>query len=171
MSNVQHPKHYNSDPSGIECIEIVRHRNFNIGSAIKYLWRAGLKDDSSMTIRQKTIEDLEKSKWCIDDEIQRLKNLSADEASFVPEVGDILVVDKYDLMIMIYKGLDDNKRPTDYATYNVDSGDLIISDTPWGNELSDFRQATEEEKNMLLSKLKSFGKIWNSNKKQLEDTK
>lgn len=44
---VNHPKHYTSDPSGIECIEITRHRNFNIGNAIKYLWRAGLKDGNS----------------------------------------------------------------------------------------------------------------------------
>ena len=34
---VNHPKHYTSDPSGIECIDVTRHRNFNIGNAIKYL--------------------------------------------------------------------------------------------------------------------------------------
>ena len=33
---VNHPKHYTSDPSGIECIDITRHRNFNIGNAIRY---------------------------------------------------------------------------------------------------------------------------------------
>ena len=33
---VNHPSHYTSDPSGIECIQITRHRNFNIGNAIKY---------------------------------------------------------------------------------------------------------------------------------------
>ena len=43
---VNHPKHYTSDPSGIECIDITRHRNFNVGNAIKYLWRAGLKIDA-----------------------------------------------------------------------------------------------------------------------------
>ena len=41
---INHPKHYTSDPSGIECIDITRYRNFNIGNAIKYLWRAGLKE-------------------------------------------------------------------------------------------------------------------------------
>ena len=40
--SVNHPSHYNSHPSGIECIEIARHHNFNIGNTIKYLWRAGL---------------------------------------------------------------------------------------------------------------------------------
>jgi hypothetical protein len=63
---VNHPPHYTSDPSGIECIQITRWRNFNIGNAIKYLWRAGLKDDT------KTIEDLKKAVFYINDEIQRL---------------------------------------------------------------------------------------------------
>jgi hypothetical protein len=64
---VNHPAHYNSHPSGIECCEIVRHHNFNVGNAIKYLWRMGLKEGSS------EIEELEKARWYIDDEIGRLK--------------------------------------------------------------------------------------------------
>lgn len=67
VDNVNHPKHYTSDPSGIECIEITRHRNFNIGNAIKYLWRAGLKDGNS------DIQDLQKAIWYINDEIKRLE--------------------------------------------------------------------------------------------------
>lgn len=67
---VNKPQHYRSDPSGVECIQITRHRNFNVGNAIKYLWRAGLKDDS------KTIEDLEKAVFYIDDEIKRLQSLT-----------------------------------------------------------------------------------------------
>jgi hypothetical protein len=67
--NVNHPSHYTSDPSGIECIEVTRHRNFNIGNAIKYLWRNGLKDSDAQ------IQDLEKSIWYIQDEIKRLQSL------------------------------------------------------------------------------------------------
>jgi hypothetical protein len=67
--SVNNPVHYTSDPSGVECIEITRHRNFNIGNAIKYLWRAGLKDSL------KTVEDLEKAVFYINDEIERLKNV------------------------------------------------------------------------------------------------
>lgn len=70
--NVNHPKHYTSDPSGIECIDITRHRNFNIGNAIKYLWRAGLKLDADKSSINKQIEDLEKAVWYIVDEIHRL---------------------------------------------------------------------------------------------------
>lgn len=68
--NVNHPKHYTSDPSGVECIQITRHRSFNIGNAIKYLWRNGLKDSDSQ------IQDLQKAVWCINDEIKRLEAIT-----------------------------------------------------------------------------------------------
>lgn len=60
---VNHPPHYNLHPAGVECITIVEHMPFNIGNAIKYLWRCGLKNDE--------IEDLEKARWYIDREIAR----------------------------------------------------------------------------------------------------
>lgn len=69
---INHPKHYTSDPSGIECIDITRHRNFNIGNAIKYLWRAGLKEDKDRKLIDKQVEDLNKAVWYLVDEIHRL---------------------------------------------------------------------------------------------------
>lgn len=71
---VDHPSHYTSDPSGVECITVTRHRNFNIGNAMKYLWRAGLKDvtPSGAVSRDKHLEDLKKARWYIADEIKRL---------------------------------------------------------------------------------------------------
>ena len=68
---VNHPKHYTSDPSGIECIDVTRHRNFNIGNAIKYLWRAGLKEDKDRKLIDKQVEDLNKAVWYLVDEIHR----------------------------------------------------------------------------------------------------
>lgn len=65
---VNHPPHYTSHPSGIECIEVTRHHNFNIGNAIKYLWRQGLKDQAPAA------QDLKKAVWYIQDEIKRLEN-------------------------------------------------------------------------------------------------
>jgi len=66
--NICHPAHYNYHPSGIECIEVARHMNFNVGNAVKYLWRHGKKDP------KKTIEDLKKAMWYIEDEIKRLSS-------------------------------------------------------------------------------------------------
>ena len=63
---VNHPKHYTEHPSGVECIEITDHFNFNKGNAIKYLWRAGLKGEQ--------VEDLRKARWYIDREIARILN-------------------------------------------------------------------------------------------------
>ncbi|WP_307321125.1 DUF3310 domain-containing protein [Microbacterium sp. SORGH_AS_0862] len=74
---VNHPPHYTSDPSGVECIQITRHRNFNIGNAIKYLWRAGLKADPDKSARAKQIEDLRKTVFYVQDEIKRLEALPA----------------------------------------------------------------------------------------------
>ena len=75
VDNVNHPAHYNSHPSGIECIEIARHHNFNIGNAIKYLWRAGLKSEKGMEDADKQVEDLNKAIWYIKDEIKRITEL------------------------------------------------------------------------------------------------
>tara|TARA_R110000851_G_scaffold24971_2_gene72159 strand:- start:112 stop:393 length:282 start_codon:yes stop_codon:yes gene_type:complete len=62
-SSVNSPPHYNSHPSGIECRRITDHMNFNLGNALKYIWRCDLKKDA--------IEDLEKAKWYIDSELQK----------------------------------------------------------------------------------------------------
>lgn len=66
---VNHPAHYTSDPSGVECIQITRHRNYNIGNAIKYLWRNGLKDSDAQ------VQDLAKAVFYIQDEIARLSDV------------------------------------------------------------------------------------------------
>lgn len=62
---VNHPPHYTAHPSGVECITITEHFPFCVGNAIKYLWRAGLKDDA--------MQDLEKAKWYVEREIARRK--------------------------------------------------------------------------------------------------
>lgn len=80
---VKRPAHYTSDPSGVECIQIVRHRNFNVGNALKYLWRAGLKSSGNLAPLEKQVQDLEKARWYIDDEIGRLTR-GADKGTTAP---------------------------------------------------------------------------------------
>lgn len=55
---VNHPPHYTSHESGVECIEITEHMPFCEGTALKYLWRAGEKGDR--------LEDLRKARWYVD---------------------------------------------------------------------------------------------------------
>ena len=61
--SIHKPKHYTEHPSGIECIQVTEHMGFNLGNAIKYIWRCDLKKDA--------IEDLKKAKWYIDREINK----------------------------------------------------------------------------------------------------
>lgn len=62
---VNHPSHYTEHASGVECIQITEHMNFCLGNAVKYIWRAGLKNDNA-------IEDLKKARWYVDRELERL---------------------------------------------------------------------------------------------------
>lgn len=64
---VDQPPHYKGHPSGVECITVVRHFNFNRGNAVKYIWRAGQKDGAD------ELEDLRKARWYLDDEIKRME--------------------------------------------------------------------------------------------------
>jgi hypothetical protein len=61
---VNHPTHYTSAPSGIECIDVTEHLNFCVGNAIKYCWRAGQKGDY--------VQDLQKAIWYLQREIKRV---------------------------------------------------------------------------------------------------
>jgi len=60
---VNHPKHYTSHPSGVECIQITEHMGFNLGNAMKYIWRADEKHNA--------VEDLRKAVWYLQREIAK----------------------------------------------------------------------------------------------------
>ena len=62
---VDHPSHYNQ---GIETIEYIESwsMNFNTGNVIKYVTRAGYKDNQ--------LEDLKKAMWYLQREIDRIEN-------------------------------------------------------------------------------------------------
>ena len=67
MKDNINPQHYKSHPSGVECIEITQHHDFCIGNAIKYLWRAGLKESNN------EVQDLKKAIWYIEFKIKQLE--------------------------------------------------------------------------------------------------
>ena len=72
---VNHPSHYTwlKDLCGIEVIDITRHMDFNLGNCIKYILRAGRKTEQGYTDKDKTIEDLQKAVFYLNDEIKRLQ--------------------------------------------------------------------------------------------------
>jgi rRNA processing protein Krr1/Pno1 len=63
---VNQPPHYKT-ASGLEAIDVIEAfgLGFSLGNAIKYILRAGKKGDR--------IEDLEKSRWYLTREIERVK--------------------------------------------------------------------------------------------------
>jgi hypothetical protein len=71
---VNHPAHYNQHPSGVECITVTEHMNFNLGNAVKYIWRAGLKSDAPIT-------DLKKALWYVQREVARLEAAAPTDAA------------------------------------------------------------------------------------------
>ena len=79
---VNHPSHYNDHSVfGIEAIEVTRQLDFDRGSAVKYLWRAGRKGS--------TRQDVEKALWCLADAKAHEDRVPGDEpAATRPKVVD-----------------------------------------------------------------------------------
>ena len=68
---VNHPKHYNIHPAGIECIDVIEHMTANIAFVIKHLWRMGLKDG------EPSLKDMDKALWYLNRERERLVKAGA----------------------------------------------------------------------------------------------
>lgn len=62
---IDHPSHYNI--GNIEAIDVIEDWNldFSLGSAVKYICRAGHKDGNTK------LQDLQKASWYINREIER----------------------------------------------------------------------------------------------------
>jgi hypothetical protein len=57
FNEITRAQHYNSHASGVECYAVIKHFNWALSSAVKYVWRAGMKDDS--------LKDLSKAVECL----------------------------------------------------------------------------------------------------------
>jgi hypothetical protein len=86
-TEINHPKHYTSHNSGVECIEITEHMYFNIGNAFKYIYRGwnGLKESTS--------KDLKKSIWYLKREIESDKDhiLKSHEIKIINKKIDLVI--------------------------------------------------------------------------------
>ena len=124
---VNNPKHYTQHKSGVECIEITEHLNFNRGNAIKYAWRANDKGC--------TREDFKKCEWYIIREIKRLNRVN-DVSSYASEL-DVVYTRLYDYY---YKDHEFDKRLFDFISNLIHGGQdalayaLTIIDS-WVREL------------------------------------
>ena len=103
MMNAISPQHYQKHPSGVECIAAARHQTFCVGSALKYLWRAGLKGSR--------LEDLQKAR-------QYLAWAVADDA----RVRRGMAIDRW--MTWYFRG---EPRPEDHTIYSILLGNLDVA--------------------------------------------
>ena len=55
---VNHPDHYTSHPSGVECLAVTRLLPFDVGNGVKYVWRTDLKNG---------LDDLRKASFYLQD--------------------------------------------------------------------------------------------------------
>lgn len=76
QDRINHPSHYTwiKEKCGIEVIDITRHLDFDLGNVIKYVLRAGHKQEEGFTNKEKQIEDLKKAIFYLNDEIKLLEN-------------------------------------------------------------------------------------------------
>lgn len=67
MNKVNHPDHYGGKDNTYEAIKVIEawELGFCLGNVIKYISRAGKKDD--------ILQDLKKAKWYLDREIKKLE--------------------------------------------------------------------------------------------------
>lgn len=75
MDKVNHPSYYTwlKKLCGIEVIDITRYLDFDLGNAVKYILRAGRKSEEGYSETDKTIEDLQKAIFYLNDEIELIK--------------------------------------------------------------------------------------------------
>ena len=64
---INHPQHYGGNDNTYEVIKIIEHYdlNFHLGNTVKYILRAGKKDDR--------LQDLNKAIWYLQREIDKIK--------------------------------------------------------------------------------------------------
>lgn len=72
MSRTSHPNYYNQNPTGVECIDVIRFYTCDIANAIKYIWRQGLKSEEGIDDNDKAIEDCQKAIIYINDFIKNI---------------------------------------------------------------------------------------------------
>ena len=74
---VQHPSHYGGEDNPYECIKVIEawglDKNFDLGTAVRYICRAGSKPDNPV------LQDLEKAAWYLNREIEKLKMMDKKE--------------------------------------------------------------------------------------------
>ena len=104
---VNHPPHYGSHPSGVECIRLTRHMAFDFGNAFKYVFRAPWKNGH---------QDYEKAQWYLRDTLEHPGNL------FLPSWGQ----DEYRALDLVARSETDHNRIAFFHAVYYESPTMAI---------------------------------------------
>lgn len=102
---VVHPSHYNSHPSGVECMDLIRGADSRVANAVKHLFRCMEKHDDPTIDLKKTIyylRDIEE--YGIDRPVYSPLFMSRRDA--VDKFSDYITTDIDELIVDILDGLD-----------------------------------------------------------------
>lgn len=127
MSAVEHPSHYNNHPSGVECIDVVQHMNFNLGNAVKYIWRCDEKGNP--------IQDLEKAIFYLQQEIKRRRGVKPVFDGIAPaDPADIkrYISDGGVMNVNLYNPVDFDKTVASYRRSLHDDVVRVMRGDPGG---------------------------------------
>jgi hypothetical protein len=89
---VNHPPHYTSHPSGVECIDITETMDFNPGNSLKYVWR--FREKGGRT-------DLDKALWYVRREIE-LRKKDIDGMTTLSNTSRVMAYETDPIVAMIF---------------------------------------------------------------------
>jgi NTP pyrophosphatase (non-canonical NTP hydrolase) len=94
---VNHPAHYNSHPSGVECIDVIENLPCNASNVVKYSWRTGARKATDSNPKAHPIN---KARWYKEREkVRRVKAMNAalqqfqqtgDAGGLVGQIGSLI---------------------------------------------------------------------------------
>ncbi|WP_346843757.1 DUF3310 domain-containing protein [uncultured Rothia sp.] len=146
---VNHPQHYTSHPSGIECWQVIKHLPKELADVIKYLWRTDLKNGA---------EDIRKAVWYLNENgyitfqiLQKCKEIFEENAIYAEIAWSFEKVDLTPASNQLGIGRKVGR------TILGDALGLIMSGVN-GSELNDFLQDAYALKNRINEELEKEGK-------------
>lgn len=109
---VEKPKHYNSHPSGVECIDITQHLPFCEGNAFKYIFRRKDKGNE--------LQDCKKALWYLNKAYDTFTNPYANNIELYDKVMAVVDCEESSLV-----------KESLYCVYKSGVQDYTVDKIPW----------------------------------------
>lgn len=91
---VNHPRHYNVHPSGVECIDVIRDMCCDAANATKYVWRAWDKGNP--------VQDLDKARFYLEDQLAHAETYRPHSADTTDKLLQVLCYEQNSMVQAFY---------------------------------------------------------------------